>query len=222
MPSCRTDVPACRRLLARTLSLFKSGYLLEAEATFHSALRPLSADDVPIIGTHYEWHWHAYISVPYYVGRTLIPNLYLIGGHGSKGWTLSFGSVKLLADIVLDRKADVRARSSPKLRKFTLKYSFSDRPNTLLSASLPPNQAPICRHEINHYMYFRSFRSGHLVQHRHDRPGGGRVVSVHSNLASDVSNCERVAHRCVPASGAAVAQCDARGRARGHRDDRLY
>ena len=34
------------------------------------ALRPLCADDVPI------------------VGQTLIPNLYVNSGHGSKGWSI--------------------------------------------------------------------------------------------------------------------------------------
>ena len=34
------------------------------------------------------------------IGKTLIPNFYTNTGHGSKGWTLSFGSTKLLADII--------------------------------------------------------------------------------------------------------------------------
>ena len=37
-------------------------------------------------------------------GRTIISNLYTNTGHGSKGWTLSFGSCQLLADII-DQKA---------------------------------------------------------------------------------------------------------------------
>ena len=30
----------------------------------------------------------------------MISNLYTITGHGSKGWTLSFGSCALLADLI--------------------------------------------------------------------------------------------------------------------------
>lgn len=37
-----------------------------------------------------------------------MPNLYAITGHGSKGWTLSFGSAELLADIIDGVETKVR------------------------------------------------------------------------------------------------------------------
>jgi len=84
-----TDVEGCRKVLERARSLFKPGYLKENEATFKSALRPLSADDLPLIG------------------KTLFPNLYIISGHGSKGWTLSFGSMRMMADIALGKETEI-------------------------------------------------------------------------------------------------------------------
>ena len=42
-----------------------------------------------------------------YIGQTLISNLYTITGHGSKGWTLSFGSCALLADLIDDTPTNV-------------------------------------------------------------------------------------------------------------------
>jgi glycine/D-amino acid oxidase-like deaminating enzyme len=54
-------------------------------------------------------------------GRTLIPNLYLISGHGSKGWTLSWGSIKMLSDIVMGKKTEV---SLQKNEKVTLYHAF--------------------------------------------------------------------------------------------------
>ena len=40
-------------------------------------------------------------------GQTIIPNLFVNTGHGSKGWTLTFGSIKLLADIISENKPEV-------------------------------------------------------------------------------------------------------------------
>ena len=40
-------------------------------------------------------------------GQTLVANLYANTGHGSKGWTLSFGSVQLLADIIDGKQPQV-------------------------------------------------------------------------------------------------------------------
>ena len=40
-------------------------------------------------------------------GQSLIPNLYVITGHGSKGWTLSFGSFELLTDLIDGKKPQV-------------------------------------------------------------------------------------------------------------------
>ena len=108
----RTDVEGCRKVLERSRSLFKPGYLMENEATFKSALRPLSADDLPLIGKRPRIvrHRGSVISgvsiIP--LGKTLFPNLYIISGHGSKGWTLSFGSMRMMADIALGNETEVR------------------------------------------------------------------------------------------------------------------
>ena len=40
-------------------------------------------------------------------GKTLISNLFAITGHGSKGWTLSFGSCALLADLIDGKTPEV-------------------------------------------------------------------------------------------------------------------
>ena len=40
-------------------------------------------------------------------GQTIIPNLFVNTGHGSKGWTLTFGSIKLLADIISENEPEV-------------------------------------------------------------------------------------------------------------------
>ncbi|CAF4785083.1 unnamed protein product [Rotaria sp. Silwood1] len=53
------------------------------EKTFHSCSRPVSADDVPLIGSCDNFD-----------------NLFVNCGHGSKGWTLAFGSAALLANII--------------------------------------------------------------------------------------------------------------------------
>jgi D-amino-acid dehydrogenase len=53
---------------------------------FHSCSRPVSADDVPLIGR---------------CGN--FDNLFVNCGHGSKGWTLAFGSAALLADVINEK-----------------------------------------------------------------------------------------------------------------------
>jgi D-amino-acid dehydrogenase len=60
-----------------------------AKAETWSGLRPLTPDQVPIIG------------------GTRIGNLFINSGHGSLGWTLACGAGKLLADIVCRRPADI-------------------------------------------------------------------------------------------------------------------
>ena len=67
--------------------LFPGGDLPKAE--FWTGLRPMTPDSTPIIG------------------KTPIANLYLNTGHGTLGWTMSCGSGKLVADIVLERTADI-------------------------------------------------------------------------------------------------------------------
>lgn len=69
-------------LLAQAKLMFPEGYLDVAKMQPHTCWRPVTADDVPLIG------------------RTKIRNLYVNAGHGSKGWTLSFGAGALLADEI--------------------------------------------------------------------------------------------------------------------------
>jgi hypothetical protein len=66
------------------------GLLDVDKATFHSCCRPMSPDDVPIVGP-----------LPYY------RNVYVNSGHGSKGWTLTHGSAKLLADIITGKQTAI-------------------------------------------------------------------------------------------------------------------
>ena len=56
---------------------------------FWAGLRPMTPDGTPIIGA------------------TDIGNLYLNTGHGTLGWTMSFGSGRLLADIISGNKTDI-------------------------------------------------------------------------------------------------------------------
>ena len=63
-----------RQQARRVEGVLAEGLMDLDRATYHSCLRPVCADDVPI------------------VGRTHIGNLYVSTGHGSKGWTYSWGS----------------------------------------------------------------------------------------------------------------------------------
>lgn len=56
---------------------------------FWTGLRPMTPDGTPI------------------VGATDIANLFLNTGHGTLGWTMSFGSARLLADIISHKKTDI-------------------------------------------------------------------------------------------------------------------
>ncbi|DAZ96701.1 TPA: hypothetical protein N0F65_009168 [Lagenidium giganteum] len=69
-------------LLSQAKMLFPEGYLNVDQMKTHTCWRPVTADDVPLIG------------------RTRISNLYVNAGHGSKGWTMSFGAAALLADEI--------------------------------------------------------------------------------------------------------------------------
>lgn len=71
-------------LLAQAKTLFPDGYLDTKHMKTHVCWRPVTPDDVPLIG------------------RTRIENLFVNAGHGSKGWTLSFGAAALLADLISD------------------------------------------------------------------------------------------------------------------------
>jgi len=41
------------------------------------------------------------------IGKTNISNLYLNTGHGTLGWTMSFGSARVLSDIVCGKRPDI-------------------------------------------------------------------------------------------------------------------
>jgi D-amino-acid dehydrogenase len=41
------------------------------------------------------------------VGATRYPNLFLNTGHGTLGWTLACGSVRILADLISGRRPEV-------------------------------------------------------------------------------------------------------------------
>ena len=73
-----------RNLLGKMAGALEEGLMTEEMIEdYHTCLRPVSADDVPLIG------------------QTKLANLYLNTGHGSKGWTYSWGSAVLLAQVSL-------------------------------------------------------------------------------------------------------------------------
>jgi D-amino-acid dehydrogenase len=60
-----------------------------SEDNFWTGLRPMTPDGTPLIGA------------------TKIDNLFLNTGHGTLGWTMSFGSARLLSDIISGNKANI-------------------------------------------------------------------------------------------------------------------
>lgn len=60
-----------------------------ATAEYWSGLRPMTPDSTPIIG------------------RTRLDNLFTNTGHGTLGWTMSFGSGKLTADLVSGSQTEI-------------------------------------------------------------------------------------------------------------------
>jgi len=68
--------------------LFPEGTDL-SEDNLWTGLRPMTPDGTPIIGA------------------TDVSNLYLNTGHGTLGWTMSFGSGRLLADIISGVQTDI-------------------------------------------------------------------------------------------------------------------
>jgi len=68
--------------------LEENSLVIDTQIDVHSCLRPVSGDDVPIIG------------------QTMIRNLFANTGHGSKGWTYSWGSAALLAQIICQEKIE--------------------------------------------------------------------------------------------------------------------
>lgn len=71
-----------------TQDLFAGGDL--PNASFWTGLRPMTPDSTPIIGA------------------TRYRNLFLNTGHGTLGWTMACGSGKLISDLVLGKKPDIR------------------------------------------------------------------------------------------------------------------
>jgi D-amino-acid dehydrogenase len=61
-----------------------------AKASFWTGLRPMTPDGTPL------------------VGATRFSNLFLNTGHGTLGWTMACGSAKLVADMVLGQRTDIR------------------------------------------------------------------------------------------------------------------
>ena len=68
-------------------------------ATFWTGFRPATPDGVP------------------FVSRTPIGNLFINAGHGGSGWSMSCGSGKLMADIVVGGKTDIDATDYALLRR---------------------------------------------------------------------------------------------------------
>lgn len=62
------------------------------QVAFWSGLRPKTPDSTPVIGA------------------TPIKRLYLNTGHGTLGWTMSFGSGRLLADIISGHSPEIRCQ----------------------------------------------------------------------------------------------------------------
>jgi D-amino-acid dehydrogenase len=83
--SLRPERRATLEMVVR--QLFPGGDL--PQATFWTGLRPMTPDSTPIIGA------------------TPVSNLFLNTGHGTLGWTMSCGSGKLLADLVMDQPTDI-------------------------------------------------------------------------------------------------------------------
>lgn len=69
--------------------LFPRGVSSNADDQFWTGLRPMTPDGTPI------------------VGATDIDNLFLNTGHGTLGWTMSFGSARLLADLIHSGRGDI-------------------------------------------------------------------------------------------------------------------
>jgi D-amino-acid dehydrogenase len=90
--------------------LFPGGDVSRAE--FWTGLRPMTPDSTPVIGP------------------TQISDLFLNTGHGTLGWTMACGSAKLISDILMGSKPEIRAEGlsldryssgarTPSARQFT-------------------------------------------------------------------------------------------------------
>ncbi|OQR82004.1 D-amino acid dehydrogenase small subunit [Thraustotheca clavata] len=94
----KKDSKRVASLLKHAKSIFPEGYLDESQMETQVCLRPVSADEVPLIG------------------QTLVENLFINTGHGSRGWTLSFGSAALLADQISGRAPEINIEKYSPLR----------------------------------------------------------------------------------------------------------
>lgn len=84
------DVARSAQLVAAFEGAFP-GAIGRQGATSWTGLRPATPDGVPL------------------VSRTACENLYVNTGHGGSGWSMSCGSGKLMADIVMGRPTDIDA-----------------------------------------------------------------------------------------------------------------
>lgn len=84
------SLPEARRNTVRHVvsDLFPGGGDLQDDH-FWTGLRPMTPDGTPIVGV------------------TAYDNLLLNTGHGTLGWTMSFGSARLIADLVSGRQAEI-------------------------------------------------------------------------------------------------------------------
>ncbi|MBZ7925948.1 D-amino acid dehydrogenase [Ensifer adhaerens] len=85
------DLGEPRRLTLQhsVTDLFPGGDV--SKASFWSGLRPMTPDGTPVIGA------------------TKVEGLYLNTGHGTLGWTMSSGSARVIADLVIGRKPEIDA-----------------------------------------------------------------------------------------------------------------
>ncbi len=86
------------------------------EDEFWTGLRPMTPDGTPI------------------VGETDISNLYMNTGHGTLGWTMSFGSGRLLADIISGNKTSIIC-DDLSIRRYNSKFKKQKRLNQLVPVS---------------------------------------------------------------------------------------
>ena len=81
----------CQQLIKRFERLYPDAADL-GQAQFWCGLRPMTPDGTPVIGA------------------TPVPGVYLNTGHGTYGWTMSCGSARLLADLMLGQSSPLRAQ----------------------------------------------------------------------------------------------------------------
>ena len=90
----------------RRFLIQKIGEVDTAEEEQWSCLRPVSADDVPIIS-----------------GVKGYENLFINAGHGSKGLTLALGSAVLMRGIIMGREEEIR-KEDYDLDRFSMVYNY--------------------------------------------------------------------------------------------------